>query len=407
MKSTLVGRVARSILAVTICVMSSSAEEPVGWRNDGSGAYPTRNPPIRWSAEEGVLWNTPLPGPSKGSPIIVGEFIFTQSYPNSLVCVSRADGKLLWQKTNGYADALPASEAERMERTHPVKAIRDLYWPAGDDSSQTTPVSDGQFVFCAFGNGVVSAYSLNGTRKWIRFIEHPEIGYGLGCSPVLAGDYLIVHLNDLLAIDPKTGCEVWRTELAASHATPAVTRIGNEDVLVHPSGAIVRASDGNILARDLFDSDRASPIVLGNTIYVHGEAAFHAVRLPESVGVAPSDLWETKATHGGYTIASPILHGGQLFGVNRKGILEVIDAKSGELTYRERLPFDKVYSGLALAGGLLYIGNEKGTHLVLRPGDKYEEVARNELGEMIDASPVFANDRLYLRGEKHLFCIGK
>lgn len=347
-----------------------------------------------------------LPGPSKGSPIIVGELIFTNSYPNSLVCVSREDGKLLWQKTNAYADALPATEAQRLERAHPIKAIKDLYWPAGDDLSQTTPVSDGQVVFCAFGNGVVSAYALNGTRKWSRFIEHPEIGYGLGCSPVLAGGHLIVHLNDLMAIDPNTGREIWRTKLASSHATPAVARIDSEDVLVHPAGAIVRASDGTILAKDLFDSDRASPIVLGNTIYVHSEAAFHAVRLPESISAAPRDLWQTKATHGGYTIASPVSYEGRLYGVNRKGILEVIHAESGELAYRERLPFDKVYSGISLAGGLLYIGNEKGTHLVLRPGDKYEEVGRNELGEMIDASPVFANDRLYLRGEKHLFCIG-
>jgi len=169
----------------------------------------------------------------------------------------------------------------------------------------------------------------------------------------------------------------------------------------------VQANNGKILARDLFKADRASPILNGRTVHVHCAGSFDAIELPDRISSPPRKLWQTKATHGGYTIASPVLHGGRIYWCNKNGVLEVVDASSGAIVYQEHLPLgNKVYSGFALAGGLLYLGNERGRHLVIRPGARYEEVAINELGEMINAAPVFADDRLYLRTEKHLFCIG-
>lgn len=50
---------------------------------------------------------------------------------------------LLWQKTHACVDAVPGGEGARLDAEFAVKAIKDLYWPAGDDMSQTTPVSDG------------------------------------------------------------------------------------------------------------------------------------------------------------------------------------------------------------------------------------------------------------------------
>jgi outer membrane protein assembly factor BamB len=401
----------RTALLVTTAVfcaaIAPAAAEGIGWRGDGTGIYQSAKPPTQWSGTKNILWKTPLPGPSKGSPIVVGDSIFTLAYPNSLLCLNRADGKVLWQKTHACVDAVPGAEGARLDAEFPAKAIKDLYWPAGDDLSQTTPVSDGKAVYCVFGNGVVSAHAHDGNRQWMRFIERPKLKYGHATSPVLAGGFLIVHINDLIALDPKTGREVWRAQLPASHSTPAVARIGSADVIVHPSGALVGASDGKILAKGLFKADRGSPIVHGRKVYVHGESSFVAIELPETIASPPGKIWEAKATPGGYTIASPVLHDGRLYGTNRNGVLEVIDAATGPMIYQERLPLgNKVYSGIALAGGLLYLGNEKGTQLVIRPGSRYDEVAANELGELINAAPVFADDRLYLRTEKHLVCIG-
>jgi hypothetical protein len=52
-------------------------------------------------------------------------------------------------------------------------------------------------------------------------------------------------------------------------------------------------------------------------------------------------------------------------------------------------------------------GSEKGLITVVKPGKKFEEVAKMDLGEPLWASPVIVNGRWFLRGEEHLFCIGK
>ena len=165
-------------------------------------------------------------------------------------------------------------------------------------------------MYSVFGHGIVSAHALDGTRKWIRYLETPSIKYASASSPVLAGGLLIVQLNDLIALDPKTGDKVWQTKLDAKHATPFVSQIEGTDILVHPSGAIVRASDGKILAKDLFNAKHASPLVHDGVIYAHLEDKFLACQLPRDSSSPPKLLWEAEATHGGYTIASPVLHQG-------------------------------------------------------------------------------------------------
>ena len=381
-------------------------DTPIGWRGDGSGIFATDRAPTQWSTTKNVAWKTRLPAPSKGSPIVVGDSVFMQAYPHTLICVRRSDGKLLWQKTHEYAQAVPGTEGVYLDEQYPTDSgdLQEMYW---NDLSQTTPTSDGKLVYSVFGNGVISAHAIDGKRKWIRFIERPRVKYSAAASPRLVSGHLIVHLNDLVALDPKNGDEVWRTKLPATHATSVVARIGETDVLVHPSGTLVLARTGEILASDLFDADIASPLIVGDSVFVHGETLFSAIRLPKSVGATPSQLWKEKATYGGYTIASPVVHGRRIYGVNKNGILEVVDAESGKIVHRKRLPLGgKVYSGITLTGGLLYVGNEKGTHLVIRADDRCEEVARNDLGEQIYAAPVFFADQLFLRGERHLFCIG-
>jgi len=59
------------------------------------------------------------------------------------------------------------------------------------------------------------------------------------------------------------------------------------------------------------------------------------------------------------------------------------------------------------AGGLVYLIADDGRTKVIRPGPKLEVVADNQLGELCYSSPAIAGDRLYVRGEKHLFCFGK
>jgi hypothetical protein len=98
------------------------------------------------------------------------------------------------------------------------------------------------------------------------------------------------------------------------------------------------------------------------------------------------------------------LHDGLLYGVGTDGFLEVVDAKSGEQVYRQRLNLGQVYSSVTLAGELLYVFDLSGKAAVFKPGKKFERVATNSL-EGTGCCPVFADDQLYVRGRQSLYCI--
>jgi hypothetical protein len=73
----------------------------------------------------------------------------------------------------------------------------------------------------------------------------------------------------------------------------------------------------------------------------------------------------------------------------------------------------------ALVGKHIIIQNNQGTALVLEPGRTYHQVAKNQIATQIDrywpipaqetlayAPPVADGNRLYIRGERYLYCIG-
>lgn len=454
-------------LIVGLCIITrAGTAEPIGWRTDGSGTYPQATPPKSWAVDQNVIWRTKMPGWSNAMPVIVGEKIFVCSEPAMLLCVGLKDGKLLWQKETSYQDVvLPPAQQQKLAEEQKLadeilKQIRQVEMEAAalrkklqtnpdnkevlqkqlDDLkvkadafhlklkdyplagkfrqpsknstggfSSPTPVSDGQKVFVAFGNGLVACYDLEGTRQWIQLIEHSTAPYGHGASPLLVGDKLLIHYADLVALNVKDGTEAWRFKTPPSHGTPIHTKLGTVDVAITPGGQIVRIADGTVLADKLGSSGPNSPILHDGIVYfIRSEA--RAVKVPGDVAAAakPEVLWKGRLTGGGYWFASPVCHDGLIYGINAMGILSVAEAQTGKLVYERRLPFGagQVYPSIALAGGLLFISSDEGLTLVLEPGREYKEVARNKL-EPFRSTPVFLGKRMYLRGREHLYCIGE
>ena len=77
------------------------------------------------------------------------------------------------------------------------------------------------------------------------------------------------------------------------------------------------------------------------------------------------------------------------------------------------------YASPVLAGKHVYVFGMDGTTVVLKPGRKYEEVARNKIEDMtwpnhwrqkpegFASTPVARGECLYIRGDKYLYCIGR
>jgi outer membrane protein assembly factor BamB len=451
------------LLGAVLC-SSVVALAPTGWRQDGTGRFPSARPPLEWSKQSNVRWKTKMPGPGFGSPVVVGERIFVVSYPGELLCLRASDGKVLWRQPNTMAevygeekardiagqydrldkqrneavrafnlfrkelrdkginpdkkDTLDRETKEKLDTarkkiTDADRAIRDLGMKlprkerrGEPGNAAATPAYDGKYVAAVFGNGIVAVYSTEGKRQWIKFIETPTIGFGHSASPVLVAGKLIVHLNDLVALDPATGKELWRLPLSARHASPIATRLGKEDVLITPAGPIVRVRDGKVLSKGKFSLSESSPLLQGGVVYASNSGQIRAFKLSQSDegDVVLAELWKASAARDRRTPSS-VLHDGLLYAVNTNGMLEVIDTKGGEQVYKQRLPINHVYSSITLAGGYLFVLDMRGKAVVFKPGRRYEQVALNQL-EGTGASPVFIGDHLYVRGQQHLYCLG-
>ena len=92
--------------------------------------------------------------------------------------------------------------------------------------------------------------------------------------------------------------------------------------------------------------------------------------------------------------------------ITDSGIAACYDATSGKMRWMRRLG-GKFWASPVYADGRIYCIDEAGTTHVLAPGGAYEELATNKLDETIDASPAIVGNEMFIRGEKHLYCISE
>jgi outer membrane protein assembly factor BamB len=411
-------RLLTMIVTLTVAIGVSSAggvgapgDGVVGWRTDGTGRYPDADPPREFSATEGVVWAAPMPSWSNASPVVLPDRIFVCAEPDILLAVEKESGKILWQSANPVAETENAKEqpTARKLATHPHNGF-----------TSATPVTDGRRVFAVFGSGVVSAYDIDGERLWSRFVEQPLNKWGHSASPVLVGGTLLVHFETLVALDPADGTERWRQpaetwveQRKKRWGTPAPARIGETDVVITTRGNVVRVSDAEILYRELAPVQYSTPLVTDGVAYFFDQAGGRAVRLPEEVGGEPEVLWNAKTVRDRY-YASPLLHEGVIYTITRRGHFSAFDAETGEEIYQEKLLLaatEKVanaaYTSPTLGGRVLYFAGMDGSVVVVRPGRKYEQLARNRVEEGLRTTPVFEGTRMYLRAPGALYCFGR
>ena len=114
-------------------------------------------------------------------------------------------------------------------------------------------------------------------------------------------------------------------------------------------------------------------------------------------------VWRTNK--GVAYVPSPISAGDYFLVVSDSGVAHCFEAASGKLLWQERM--GEHHASLVSAGGRVYFLNDEGVMNVVTPGPYFVPVARNELGEKTFASPAISAGQLFLRGDKHLFCIGE
>ena len=404
LKPAVRGVAPRLLLLLVACgmvsVVGANAAQPAGWRGDGSGQHPSASPVTKWNAGENILWKTEV-GAGQSSPIVTGQRLLVTCEPDLVVCLDTETGRELWRKEHKLSDV--SAEAAKKGAEHSSQY--------GD--ATPTPVTDGQWVWVFLGTGLVACRDLDGNSRWMNWYDmRRTTNYGRTASPVLVAGRLLVHFGSLACLDAATGKLLWKNDEAeASYGTPALTRIGDVDVAVTPRGCVVRIADGKTLASDLGNCMYTSPFVRDRVAYFV-DSTVSAVLLPDKPAetIECKELWSAEGP--GEIYASPVVHGGRIYAVDKAAGFRVIEASTGKVILNKQLVFTppapdnaSMYSSLCMAGNLIFAGNNAGQTLVLQAGDQGAAVGSGSLPGGSGATPAFIGKRMFARAGKIVYCV--
>lgn len=406
-----------ALLAERTAAVAALPDDPAPWPAfrgpDGSGACAFADVPATWDEESGlnILWKTPVPKPGLSSPVRWANRIFVTGATRTeheLYCFDADHGELLWTATRrpgpGAATDYPVYEGN------------------GDFlHAAATPVVDGKSVFALYGTGEIVAFeATTGRIKWARLLATTRGNpYGIASSPILADGLLIVLVdsdrNRIFALDPETGRERWVRERAdRTWATPLLFRRPKGAQLIIAGSPTVAgwslANGERLWYMDLLSGDAAcSPISVGDEVVVCGEGngIFAIAADGKKDDGAERLVWKVESLNKGYfaAVISPVSDGERIW-LHCGEALVCFEAKTGLVLYEEELPESCIYASPVLAGGKIYAFGEKRT-FVATAGPVYRLLGTCRLRETVNTCPAFAPGRMWLRGEKNLYCVGK
>jgi outer membrane protein assembly factor BamB len=269
---------------------------------------------------------------------------------------------------------------------------------------------------------------MKGDLLWQKDLGHLQTlhGHGEGSSPVLHGDTLIVNWDHegnsfLLALDKRTGRQLWKTprERASSWSTPIVAEhAGNAQVIVSGSERLrgYDLANGELIweCRGLsVENVVASPVAGDGMVFAgstYDQPGVLAVRLDGAKGdITGTDRVAWHRRRGAPYVPSPLLYGDALLFLNhfQGGILTRVNARTGEdKPGAFRLPgLQNIFASPVAAAGRVYVTSREGLTVVVKDGDHLEILAQNRLDDHFSASAALAGKELFLRGEKHLYCL--
>jgi outer membrane protein assembly factor BamB len=103
-----------------------------------------------------------------------------------------------------------------------------------------------------------------------------------------------------------------------------------------------------------------------------------------------------------------VAYKGRVYLVRDGGEVECLDPATGKTLWSDALPLNRAnyYASPLIANGILYAPREDGVVFVASVADdKFKLLSENDMAEPVIGSPVPASNHLFIRGEKHLFCL--
>jgi outer membrane protein assembly factor BamB len=441
-----------SLLLGAVLRAGAAAPRQQNWPSfrgpQASGIAEGQNLPERWDGARGenIQWKVRIPGLAHSSPIVWGDRIYVTTVISSLadatfkhglfgdgdastdrsvqqfkvISLDKKTGKVVWESL--------AYEGVPKEKRH----VKNTY-------GSSTPATDGKHVVAFFGSHGLYCFDAAGKLLWKKDLgfldlgayDAPQYEWGTASSPILYKNRVIVQCDTqkqdfLLAVDADTGAEVWKAdrEELPSWGTPTLYPGPQRTELITNASNFIRGYDPET-GKELWRLGGSSQITAPTPIFLEDLIVVVSGRRPEAPifviragangditlpkGSSSSDRIAWSRQQRGSYMPTPLIYGGNLYVLANQGIFDCYELRSGKEIYRQRLEHQGggFSSSPVAADGRLYLSSEDGDIFVVKAGADFQVLATNPMGERLMATPALSDGKMYVRGERNLFAIGR
>jgi len=289
-------------LAAGITTVTQAAEPP-DWSRfrgpNGSGISTATKVPTEFGPQKQLLWRLPLP-PGHSSPILHNDRVYLTAFRGDAlvtIAIDRTKGQILWER--------------------PAPQVKTKIVDKRNNPASPSPAVEENGVYVFFPDYGLIAYDASGRELWKMPLGPFNNIYGMGASPVIVGDLLVLACDQslgsyLMALDKRTGKIRWkvdRPEAKSGHSTPILWRAPDgKDQLILPGSFLLTSYEvatGKKLwwVGGLSFEMKSTPVIGGDTIYVNGYGA--PVNDPGNKVTVPlaDEVWKTADADGNGVIA--------------------------------------------------------------------------------------------------------
>jgi len=313
-----------------------------------------------------------------------------------IFCWESSTGRLLWRTPVEPATGSP---------TEPPRVNRDTGFAA------STMAVNGKAAFAVFATGDLAAVDFDGRLLWARGLGQPKLNYGYASSLALYGDTVLVQIDQeesgrLVAVEAASGRTRWETprRVLASWASPVVADTGRRPEVLLNGNPLLASYDPDT-GRELWQVPGRRGEIAPSAAYAEGRV-FAADQLLSLIAVdvrTREKLWEMYDDLP--DVASPLASGELVVASASYGVVTCLEAATGTVLWRQEFETG-FYASPVLAGGRFYLLDRSGVMRILEASRQARLLGSPALGEPADATPAFRAGRIYIRGLRHLFCIG-
>ena len=404
------------------------------WRGPDGQGHAKAALPVKWSEEENITWKTALPGKGWSSPVIEGDQVWMTAAHETLASPEETAERL---KSNTGSQPLVVLSMVRLHAVcvdkntgkllHDFEILRkeNPQWSHKLNSyASPTPVVEDGKLYCHFGSyGTACVDTKKAKVLWRNqdlVVQHEN---GPGSTPILWGDCLIFHMDGsdqqyVVALEKDTGKVAWKTDrtgemnsnpqLQKSYGTPLVLDVGGKPVLFSPGADWLYAyhpGDGKELWKlnygKLGFSIVPRPVAGHGMLYMSTSFMRPQLLAINYQGTSPEIAWKSERSVSNQP--SPILVGNEIYYISDSGgIVSCLDAKTGDVHWRERIGGN--YSASPLhSNGKIYFHSREGVTSVIEAGKEFKVVRKNRLEGSHMASAAVDGNALLLRTDKALY----